>query len=80
MEQQCITYGVEPVGEVKRWLKEKKMSQKISLSQQSLNMYYNGKGGVDLMDRALAGSMPRIQGQKIILGTACKCFEYFSWF
>ena len=54
--------GVNPVGQVRRWLKGK---GKTNVEQPAVVGAYNrGMGGVDLMDRALSDFRPAIHGKK----------------
>ena len=55
-------YGVEPIENVKRWIKEK---GKENVQEPAVIAAYNrGMGGVDLLDRALSDLRPVIRGEK----------------
>ena len=55
-------YGVEPVGNAKRWIRGKGRG---NISQPAVIAAYNRRmGGVDLLDRALSNLRPVIRGKK----------------
>ena len=55
-------YGVEPIGNLKRWIKEK---GKENVQEPAVIAAYNrGMGGVDLLDRTLSDLRPVIRGEK----------------
>ena len=52
---------VEPLGNVKRWMKGK---GRENIPQPAVIYYYNkGMGGLDLLDRALSNMRPIIRGK-----------------
>ena len=54
--------GCEPLGDAKRWIKQK---GKTTVKQPAIIKAYNqGMGGVDLVDRALSDFRPSIKGKK----------------
>ena len=73
-------YGVEPVGNAKRWIRGKGRG---NITEPAVIAAYNrGMGGVDLLDRALSDLRPVIRGKKwywpLIINTINIAFVY-SW-
>ena len=73
-------YGVEPVGNAKRWIRGKGRG---NITEPAVIAAYNrGMGGVDLLDRALSDLRPVIRGKKwywpLIINAINIAFVY-SW-
>ena len=73
-------YGVEPVGNAKRWIRGKRRG---NITEPAVIAAYNrGMGGVDLLDRALSDLRPVIRGKKwywpLIINAINIAFVY-SW-
>ena len=73
-------YGVEPIGNVMRWIKGK---GKENVQQTAVIAAYNRRmGGVDLLDRALSDLRPVIRGKKWywpLVINALNIAFVFSW-